>query len=272
MAEFEVLKARQISIMWDASSGATSWNVYRSTNGVSYTLYATVSQTSYVDSGVVDGANYSYQVTALNPIGESAASSPVSATPQVPPAPPTSPSASASYSTYGGNTFFAMNLQWVASPGATTYNVLRSSTSGSGYAIIASGVAGASYLDVTVSAGTSYYYVIQAVSAAGAQSIYSTQVTGTAFPAAPTNLTAIVGNAQVALAWGASTGATSYNVFRSTTNGSGYVLVASGITSTNFINTSLNNGTTYYFVVQAVDAGGPSADSTQASATPKKGR
>ncbi|MCA1607668.1 MAG: hypothetical protein LC775_19875, partial [Acidobacteria bacterium] len=41
-------------------------------------------------------------------------------------------------------------------------------------------------------------------------------------PAAPTGLTATAGNAQVALSWTASSGATSYNVKRSTTSGGPY--------------------------------------------------
>ena len=48
-------------------------------------------------------------------------------------------------------------------------------------------------------------------------------------PAAPSGLTATPGNAQAALSWTASSGATSYNVLRSTVSGSGYASVATGI-------------------------------------------
>jgi len=90
-------------------------------------------------------------------------------------------------------------------------------------------------------------------------------------PAPPTGLTATAGNGQVALGWTASAGATSYNVLRSTTSGSGYASVATGVTPTSFTNTGLTNGTTYFFVVQAVNAVGTSANSAQASATPTAG-
>jgi fibronectin type 3 domain-containing protein len=86
-------------------------------------------------------------------------------------------------------------------------------------------------------------------------------------PAAPTGLTATQGNTQVALSWTASSGATSYNVKRSTVNGSGYATVASPAT-TSYTNTGLANGTQYYYVVTAVNAGGESGNSNQASATP----
>jgi kumamolisin len=94
-------------------------------------------------------------------------------------------------------------------------------------------------------------------------------VTVNAPPAAPTNLKATAGDSQVSLSWGASTGATSYNVLRSNTSGSGYSQIASDVTSTSYTDTGVTNGTTYYYVVEAVDIYGPSGYSNQASATPQ---
>jgi hypothetical protein len=88
-------------------------------------------------------------------------------------------------------------------------------------------------------------------------------------PAAPTNLTAASGDAQVSLSWTASSGATGYNVKRSTTSGGGYITVTNGIISANYNDTGLTNGTTYYYVVTAVNSAGESGNSNQASATPQ---
>ena len=66
-------------------------------------------------------------------------------------------------------------------------------------------------------------------------------------------------------------GATSYRVLRSTTSGSGYTAVATGLTATTYTNTGLTNGTTYYYVIAAVNACGTGANSTQVSATPSAG-
>src|SRR5262245_27623289 len=52
-------------------------------------------------------------------------------------------------------------------------------------------------------------------------------------PLAPAGLSATPGNGQVTLSWNASSGATSYNVKRATTNGGPYTTIASGVTSTN---------------------------------------
>lgn len=90
---------------------------------------------------------------------------------------------------------------------------------------------------------------------------------GTSVPAVPTGLTAAAANAQVNLNWMASSSATSYRVKRSTTNGSGYTQVATP-TATNYTDTALTNGTTYYYVVSALNTAGESPNSAEATATP----
>ena len=86
-------------------------------------------------------------------------------------------------------------------------------------------------------------------------------------PSAPASLTATPGNTQVSLSWSAVTGATSYNVYDSTSSSGSYTKVASS-TNTNSTVTGLTNGTAYYFVVTAVNNSGESGYSNQASATP----
>lgn len=60
-----------------------------------------------------------------------------------------------------------------------------------------------------------------------------------------------------------------YNVYRSTTSGSGYVKINSNlITTTSYVDSGLSNGMTYYYVVRAVNKEGiESANSNEASAT-----
>jgi hypothetical protein len=86
-------------------------------------------------------------------------------------------------------------------------------------------------------------------------------------PAAPTGLVAVPGNAQANLSWSASGGAATYKVKRSTSSGGPYTLVAAPATPT-YSDTSLSNGTMYYYVVAAASSGGDSADSAPASVTP----
>lgn len=175
------------------------------------------------------------------------------------------PSAPTGVVATAGNT--QVSLTWNPSSGATSYNVKRATTSGGPYAQVAN-TSLTNDTDSGLTNGTPYYYVVSAVNSHG-ESGNSAEISATpvAPAATPTNLTATAGNLQVILNWTASSGATSYNVKRSTTNGSGYTTVSSPTTNT-YTDASLTNGTTYYYVVSAVNAGGESANSSQASATP----
>lgn len=84
----------------------------------------------------------------------------------------------------------------------------------------------------------------------------------------PTGLAASALNNSVSLNWSAATGATSYNIKRSTTAGGPYTTIATAVTGTTYADTGLTNGTTYYYVVTAVNADGESGNSNEASATP----
>ncbi len=95
-------------------------------------------------------------------------------------------------------------------------------------------------------------------------------------PTAPTTLTATAASSsQINLSWHASTTAgVTYNIHRSTTSGftpSAGNLVASGVNATTFSDTGLAASTTFFYLVTAVNAGGESAPSNQASATTQAG-
>lgn len=89
-------------------------------------------------------------------------------------------------------------------------------------------------------------------------------------PATPTNVTATAGSGQVALNWTASSGATSYNVKRSTVSGGPYSTIASP-TTVGYTDIAVTGGTNYYYVVSAVNSLGESSNSIEVSATPSAG-
>jgi len=86
-------------------------------------------------------------------------------------------------------------------------------------------------------------------------------------PSAPNGLTAAVGNGQITLSWGASPGTAGYSVKRSTVSGGAYAVIAGSVGNTNYTDTGLVSGTTYYYVVSAVNPSGESTNSNPASAT-----
>jgi hypothetical protein len=72
----------------------------------------------------------------------------------------------------------------------------------------------------------------------------------------------------VALSWNSSSSTVSgYNVYRSTTNGGSYILMASMIAGLSYTDSTVQNTTTYYYVTTAVDSNGTeSVYSNQVSA------
>jgi hypothetical protein len=115
----------------------------------------------------------------------------------------------------------------------------------------------------TVYTTEDYYHIIRMVTGAGFQPPLPWP------PAAPTDLTATAGYGQVTLAWTASSGATNYNIKRSTTSGVPYtnnIIITT--TTTGYTDTNVINGTTYYYVVSALNTGGEGVNSSEVSATP----
>lgn len=181
-----------------------------------------------------------------------------------PPSPPAVPSG---VTATAGDTQVA--LSWTAVTGAASYHVKRSTTAGGPYTQVGAPTS-ATFTDTGLTDSTKYFYVVSAVNARG-ESGNSTEVSATPTlpppPAVPTGVTATAGDTQVVVSWTAVTGVTSYHVKHSTTTGGPYTQVGAP-TSATFTDTGLTDGTKYFYVVSAVNAGGESANSTEVSATP----
>jgi hypothetical protein len=86
------------------------------------------------------------------------------------------------------------------------------------------------------------------------------------FPLPPSNLNAASDNvADVLLNWTGSVSATSYNIRRSTNNGLAYTLIGTTSMKT-FMDTNTVSGTSYYYVVSALNSNGESSNSSPARA------
>ena len=122
-----------------------------------------------------------------------------------------------------------------------------------------------------VSGTNTLQFVVQNQQASASSSGLRVEMTGTAAPPAPpTGLIATGQNNNVVLSWMPSTSATSYNVYRSTVMGGPYSAVSSpgSVSNPHYTDLNLSSGTTYYYVVTAVDGSGESGYSNEVIAVP----
>ncbi|MFN7920007.1 MAG: DUF6605 domain-containing protein [Bryobacteraceae bacterium] len=235
--------------------GGTSWHPATGRASWSYTWTPTASgfftlrSRAVDDSGNIETPSAGRTVTVGNTSGFPATPSSLTASP--------------------GNT--QVTLSWGSAAGASSYRLKRGLSNGGPYTTVVSGLTATAYADTGLTNGVTYYYVVTAVNSAGESAIsnQASAVPGSVSgPPAPAGLTASGGNGQVSLGWTASSGASSYAVKRSTTNGGPYTVIASSVTATSYLDSGLTNGTTYYYVVSAFNSvEGP--NSSQASGTPQ---
>ena len=251
-------------LTWKAVSGAVSYRIYRSeSRGTGYSLLGTTSSTSYVNTGAAAGKTYYYRVKAVNRDGMASGYSNI-VSGKAKTAAPAAPSVTAGNSSTG-----KPRLTWKAVSGAVKYEVYRSTRQNSGYSLLGT-TTSTSYVNTGASTGTTYYYRVKAVNRDGMASGYSNIVSGKAtLPAPVLNIGLSVSSGKPMLAWDAVPGATSYRIYRSTSRGTGYSLLAT-TTSTSHVNTSAAKGTTYYYRVKACNAAGLSPYSNIVSARPGK--
>ena len=240
-----------IVLNWTASYGATTYTIQRQFGSGSITTLGTTSSTTYTDTSPGSeppGTNYTYYVDATSSTNHDPA--PASVSIQSPIAAPTGVTATGAYE--------AINLSWSAPPGGLYYMVRVSSTSGGPYSEVA--FTGSNpFTDSGLADNTTYYYVIgswyENGTPDGAEND-SSEVSATTAPSDPSSLTATASAARaITLSWSASAGASTYNVYQSSTTGGPYTEVGSSGT-TSYTATGLGDSTAYYFVVTAVNSEG----------------
>jgi fibronectin type 3 domain-containing protein len=252
----------QVEFSFGASPRAESYAVKYGLSSGSYTITSSCTSSPCTISGLTNGTNYFFTVVATNAKGSKSIAGELVLSPADAPTTPSGLSATVS----SGN----VALSWSASTGTgtITYSVYRSTTSGSGYSLLTSGLSSTSYSDSSVANGTNYYYEVTATNSNGTSG-YSSEVSATPMsaPLAPTSLALVSGQNNIQLSWNASSGlgTITYNVLRSTTSGSGYSIIASNQTGISYADTTALAGTTYYYVVNASNAGGTSSNSSEVS-------
>ncbi len=243
-------------LTWNAVSGATSYKVYRATSQKgTYSLLGTVTATSYTNTGAKAGVTYWYKVKAVNSAGESAYSNIVSGRATV-----------TTLTMVHSATSGKPQLTWKAVSGAASYKVYRATAKNGAYSVINTTKA-LTYTNTGAALGTTYYYKVEALNAAGKSMGFSAIVEGKVAPVLAVGYSSVSGKPQ--LTWKAVPGATEYQVYRSTQQNSGYTKINT-TTATSYVNTGAKAGTTYYYKIVAVKGTAVSDFSNIVSARPGK--
>lgn len=258
---------RQVTIAWQPSAGASSYTLLRSFSSAADTFaeVATgVAGSPYVDGNLTNGTKHYYRVRAVTPLGSGAPSSVVWAIPQIPP--PAAPPTNLTGTPGNGR----VTLVWDPVETATSYRVYRA-TAGVWEPKSIGSTTTTTFKNYNLTNGTAYSYKVAARNAGGdGPSSQVITLTPEAAPAAPTNITALAGDGQVALSWAPVSGALGYNVYRGTTsNRQAALAVATGLTTPGFLDRPLQNGPTYFYKVTAFNVGGESLRSAEVSASPE---
>ena len=251
----------RVRLDWNSVEGASGYRISRSAarNGA-YAPLQNSANLSALDGGLTNGTTYYYRVRAFNDGGDGPDSAAIEGMPVPPPAAPLGLSARVKDR--------GVDLSWQPVTWASGYGVQMATAPGGTWTFLNGPTAINSYNVAGLTNGKTYYFRVQAYNSAGDGPLSATvSATPLAPPgAAPTNLRAVAGNAQITLTWTAVAGATSYRVDVGTTANA----VTSNLSAAGspWVQSGLTNGQTYYYRVTAVNDAGTGPASMQVSATP----
>jgi fibronectin type 3 domain-containing protein len=152
------------------------------------------------------------------------------------------------------NDYQSLRISWPSIAGASAYDLYRYDSGSLSYELLEN-LTGLSYLDVELISGVTYSYKVVAyrmVDSTKVESLASAVVSGKPIPVLVTNFkVAMPGITFINLSWSAVSGATGYEISRSTSTTGVYALVTSVEGSALYTNTGLTFNRTYYYKIRA---------------------
>ena len=161
-----------------------------------------------------------------------------------------------------------VTLDWTAVSGASSYTVYWDNATGISFSstAITSAITD-NYTHSDLDNGTTYYYKVAAIDSAGTVGALSSEVNAATPLPAPDSLSASGANNTVTLTWNSVSGATSYTLYWDNVSGIDSADTAiTPITNDNYTHSNMDNGSTYYYKVAAVNSSGTGTLSSVASA------
>ena len=254
----------QIDAAWTSVAGATSYTLERSTSAgfTSPTTVYTGTALLASDTGLTAGTAYYYRVTATVS-GSPVTSSIVSATTDAAGA-PMDPSVISVLAT----NLTQINLSWTTVAGANSYRVERSSTAGfAGATAVYTGTA-TTFNDTGLAQGSTWYYRVIATNGVQTSTSNTVNATTVAPLGTPSNIFAnAASTSRIDISWSPVSGATKYELQRSTTaDFASYVVAYSGPAAT-YQNNGLPDSTQFFFRVISSNATQASVSNTYSATT-----
>ena len=264
-----------VQLSWTTVSDAVHYELWTwtSAGGFQQLDDGALTGTTYSHTGLTSGTTYYYWVRAVNGSGEMSAwsertSATVAAAPSiVVPTPTSTPTSTVSslskpvLTAEAGES--AVQLTWTAVTGAERY-VLMAWTSADGWQQIGGdNLTSTNYSHTGLTVGTTYFYAVRAVNAAGQNSPFSHYLT-VAVPAAPASesdlsvpmLIAAPEQSRVVLNWSGVPDAARYELWVWDSVNEWRQIGGDTLTGTTYTHTNVTTGTTYYYAIRTVNASG----------------
>ena len=235
-----------IQLTWKAVGGASRYLIYRKSGSGGFSRLVTTTSTSYTDTGIALGVNYTYTVRVISSDGKSLISD---------------------YDHTGISTAFVgktavsslssenggVLVTWGSIPGAASYQLLRRFGDGGWTSVTVTPAT--SFTDYSVVNNTTYTYIVRALDS-GLNYIGLYDATGKTitYYATPTLLSCVRVSTGLVTTWEAVEGVGQYEVFRKI--GSGSWMSKGIVSTTSYTDTSVPSGTKCLYTVRCVSSSG----------------
>lgn len=249
LTSVERTASKRVDLYWEAVARATGYNVYRSSSkDGKYTLLKTVTDTTAYNTGLTLGGTYYYRVAAVftdgavNNIGPMSTAVGITLT----------DIGSTSITSVKQTKSATVELKWIAVAGAEGYEISMAKGGETAFSWVKNTTGTTTTTSVNLTDGDTFQYRVRAYVVVDGKKefgAYSSLVSIALLAAPSVNSVYQTASNRVDMDWASVNGATGYEVYRKTDNGS-YKKIKS-VTENSANNSALAIGTKYTYKVRA---------------------